>query len=90
MEVVIKIPDQLFRRAKTLEQVVEEMKQAAAVFWVARGDVAPEAASEIAAPAPPADDGTLYGVLMKGPDVGDDADFDRPKDMPRELPEWHT
>ncbi len=90
MEVVIRIPDWIFRRAKTLEQVAEEMKQAAAVFWVARGDVAPEAAGEIAAAAPPTDDGTLYEVLMKGPDMGDDADFERPRDMPRELPEWDT
>jgi hypothetical protein len=86
----MKIPESIFRHAKTPEQVADEMRQAALVFWVARGDVAPEAASAIAPPALPGDDGTLYDVLMAGPNVGDDADFERPVDYGRELPEWDT
>jgi hypothetical protein len=58
VEFVMKIPEGIFRTAKTPEQVAEEMRQAAAVFWVARGDVAPEAVSEITAPSPPEKEGT--------------------------------
>jgi hypothetical protein len=90
MEFSMKIPERIFRTAKTPEQVAEEMRQAAAVFWVARGDVAPEAVSEITAPSPPEKEGTLYDLLMQGPNVGDDADFERPVDYGRELPEWDT
>lgn len=90
MEFIIKIPEGVFRTAKTPEQVAGEMRQAAAVFWVARGDVAPEAVSAITAPSAPEKEGTLYELLMQGPNVGDDADFERPVDYGRELPEWNT
>lgn len=90
MEFLMKIPESVFRTAKTPEQVAEEMRQAAAVFWVARGDVAPEAVSEIVTGSTPAKSGTLYDLLMQGPNVGDDADFERPVDYGRELPEWNT
>lgn len=90
MEFIIKIPERVFRTAKTPEQVAEEMRQAAAIFWVARGDVAPEAVSEITAPSAPDKGGPLYDLLMQGPNVGDDADFERPVEYGRELPEWNT
>ena len=84
MEFIIKIPERIFRTAKTPEQVAEEMRQAAAVFWVARGDVSPEAVSELIAASAPEKQGTLYDLLMEGPNVGDDADFERPVDYGRE------
>jgi hypothetical protein len=90
MRVTVEIREEAFRTPKTPQQVAEEMRQAAAVFWVARGDVAPEAVNDITAPSPPEEEGTLYDLLMKGPNVGDDADFERPVDYGRELPEWDT
>jgi hypothetical protein len=92
MEFTIKIPDSVFRTAKTPEQAAEEVRQAAAIFWVARGDVAPEAVSEITTPSPPATSspekkGTLYDLLMEGPNVGEDADFERPLDYGRPIVE---
>ncbi|WP_437483906.1 hypothetical protein WME75_43710 [Sorangium sp. So ce1014] len=47
MRVILEIRDEAFRIPKTPQQVAEEMRQAAAVFWVARGDVAPEAVNDI-------------------------------------------
>lgn len=90
MEFTIKIPEGVFRTAKTPEQVAGEMRQAAAVFWVARGDVAPESVSAITTPSAPEKEGTLYELLMQGPNVGDDAYFERPMDHGRELPDWDT
>jgi hypothetical protein len=66
MRVVVEIREEAFRTPKTPEQVAEEMRQAAAVFWVARGDVAPEAVSEIIAPSPPKEQGTLMDLLWSG------------------------
>jgi hypothetical protein len=88
MRITVEVPEGVFKTSKTPEQVADEMRQAAAVFWVARGDVAPEAIAEITASSPAAQEGTLYELLMTGPNVGDDADFERPLDHGRELPEW--
>ena len=90
MEFVMKIPERVFRTPKTPEQVEEEMRQAAVIFWVARGDIAPEAVSELTAPSVPEKEGTLFDLLMQMPNVGDDADFERPVDYGREPPDWET
>ncbi len=92
MEFIIKIPDGVFQTAKTPEQVAGEMRQAAAIFWVARGDVAPEAVNEITTPSSPATSspekkGTLMDILLSMPDVGEDADFERPPDDGRPIVE---
>lgn len=64
MKLTIKIPDTVFRTAKTPEKIAEEIRQAAAIFWVARGDVAPEAVSEIIiAPSGTEKQGTLLADL---------------------------
>ena len=88
MEFTIKIPERIFRTAKTPEQIAEEVRQAAAIFWVARGDVAPEAVREIITPSGPETNGTLFDLLMQGPNVGDDADFERPQDEGRPIVEF--
>lgn len=90
MDITVKIPENVFRTAKTPEQIADEVRQAAALFWVARGDVAAEAMNQITRPQRPEDQGTLFDLLMQGPNVGDDADFERPMDYGRELPEWDT
>lgn len=88
MRITVDVPEGVFKTSKTPEQVADEMRQAAAAFWFARGDVAMEAIAEITASSPAAQEGTLYELLMTGPNVGDDADFERPLDHGRELPEW--
>ncbi len=94
MEFLMKIPEGVFRTAKTPEQVAGEMRQAAAVFWVARGDVAPEDAKRLAtspSPTEGAEQGPMASeLLLLGPDVGEDADFERPRHSGRELPQWDT
>ncbi|MFT3767754.1 MAG: hypothetical protein QM820_20050 [Minicystis sp.] len=92
MRVTVEVPDELFRTPKTPEQVANDVRQAAAIFWLARGDVAPEAVPAITEPTRsqgPAE-GTLMDLLLSMPDVGDDADFERPVEYPRELPAWDT
>lgn len=77
MRVTVEVREDVFRTPKTAQQVAEEMRQAAAVFWVARGDVAPEAANEIVTPSPPETRETLMDLLLSMPDVGEDVDFER-------------
>jgi hypothetical protein len=86
MRVIMEIREEAFRAPKTRERVAEEMRQAAAVFWVARGDVAPEAVTDITAACPQEKEGTLMDLLLSMPDVGKDADFERPRHLGRELP----
>ncbi|WP_437876367.1 hypothetical protein [Sorangium sp. So ce513] len=83
MRIVMEIREDAFRTPKTPRQVAEEMRQAAAVFWVARGDVAPEAVNDIVAPSAPEKEETLMDLLLSMPDVGEDADFERPLDYGR-------
>ncbi|WP_437957720.1 hypothetical protein WME76_41495 [Sorangium sp. So ce119] len=83
MRIVMEIREDAFRTPKTSQQVADEMRQAAAVFWVARGDVAPEAVNDIAAPSLPEKEGTLMDLLLSMPDVGEDSDFERPVDYGR-------
>ncbi|MEO7328735.1 MAG: hypothetical protein ABI193_09170 [Minicystis sp.] len=93
MDITVTIPDQFFLTSKTPEQIVEELRQAAMIFWRARGDISTEAANEIKARAPNEDivEGeTMMDVLLQMPDVGDDSIFERPVEYEREQPEWHT
>jgi hypothetical protein len=62
--------------------------------WLARGEVKPGDAGSVTASAP-ADHGVsapqepmLYDLLILGPNVGDDTDFERRRHPRRELPEW--
>lgn len=58
---------------------------------LAAEDVTLEDAQRIATSPPELEkEGTLYDLLMQGPNVGDDADFERPVDHGREQPAWDT
>ncbi|AUX48552.1 uncharacterized protein SOCE26_100900 [Sorangium cellulosum] len=88
MRIVVEVREDAFRTPKTPQQVADEMRQAAAAFWVARGDVAPEAVNYIAAPSQPEREETLKDLLLSMPDVGEDADFERPVDYGRPTVEF--
>ena len=96
MKVTVEVREEAFRTPKTPRQIEEEIRHAAAIFWVARGDVAPDNAQAVTAPAPAAGGEApgrvpmLYDLLSLGPDVGEDADFERRRQPPREQPEWDT
>lgn len=94
MRVTVEVREDAFRTPKTTQQIEEDVRQAAAMFWLARGDVTPEHARDVTAPAAEvaakSGEPMLYDLLILGPDVGDDADFERPRDAGREQPEWDT
>jgi hypothetical protein len=91
MRITVDIREDAFRIPKTARQIGEEIRQGAAMLWLARGDVTLEDAKRIAtSPPEPEKEGTLYELLMQGPNVGDDTDFERPVDYGREQPEWDT
>ncbi|WP_437656180.1 hypothetical protein [Sorangium sp. So ce1182] len=95
MRIIMEIREGVFRTSKTPQQIADEIRQAAAVFWVARGDVAPEAVNDVAAATLPEaaatlpeKEGTLKDLLLSMPDVGEDADFERPMDHGRPIVEF--
>ncbi|WP_437306206.1 hypothetical protein ACMHYB_58595 [Sorangium sp. So ce1128] len=88
MRIIMEIREEAFRTPKTPQQIADEMRQAAAVFWVARGDVAPEAVNDLAAATLPEKEGTLMDLLLSMPNVGEDADFERPVDYGRPVVEF--
>lgn len=90
MRVIVEVPDRVFLEAKTPEQVAADVRRAAAAYWIASGDLTPEAANEITTPGAPTSGPTLMEVLLRMPDVGDDADFERPRELGREEPAWDT
>jgi hypothetical protein len=96
MRVIVEVREDAFRTPKTAQQIAEEVRQGAAMLWLARGDVTPEGAREVTSSAPSAEtaaappEPTLYDLLLLGPNVGEDADFERPRHAGRELPEWDT
>jgi uncharacterized protein (DUF433 family) len=63
------------------------MEAAAQVLSESIGPVAGE--NTFVDPPAPAEP-TIYDFIVLGPDVGEDADFERPRRPDRELPAWDT
>ena len=84
MRITVDVPEGIFREPKTAEQVASDLRQAAAMFWLARGEVAPDGAVAIATGKTQ----SLMDLLLSMSDVGEDADFKRSAELPREPPEW--
>jgi hypothetical protein len=87
MHISVEVPEEAFRTPKTTEQVEAEIRQAAAFFWLARGEITPERAVTIAR----GDKENAQGFkdfLRSMPNVGDDADFERPLDYGRPVVEF--
>ena len=94
MRVTVEVREDAFLTPKTPQQIQEEVLQGATMLWLARGDVTPEGAQRVAS-SPPSSGGVDQGLmaselLLLGPNVGEDADFERPRHPARELPEWDT
>jgi hypothetical protein len=100
MRVTVEVREEAFRTPKTPQQIEEDVRQGATMLWLARGDVTPDGAREITPRTPavappvtmaaPAHEPMLYDLLILGPDVGEDSDFERSRHPGRELPTWDT
>jgi hypothetical protein len=78
MRVIVEVPARVFLAAKTPDQVAEDVRRAAAAYWIASGDVTPEAANEITTPGAPGHKPTLMELLLRMPNGGDNAGFEHP------------
>ena len=83
------MPDDAFQTPKTPEQIAEEIRQAAAFYWLARGEITAHGAETIARGEQEKPQG-FKEFLLSMPNVGDDADFERPLDYGRPVIEWDT
>lgn len=84
MKVIVEVREDAFRVPKTPQQIEDDVRQGATMLWLARGDIPPDRARDVTMPAPPCEAATatgepmLYDLLISGPNVGEDADFERP------------
>lgn len=95
MRVTVEVREEAFRTPKTAQQIEEDVRQGATMLWLARGDVTPDTARVITTPVPRTEpaasrEATLYDLLILGPNVGEDSDFERPRHPAREIPVWDT
>lgn len=89
MQITVTVPDDIFETPKTPEQIAADLRQGGARLWLERGEITAERAAAITA-APAAKAPGFKAFLRSMPDVGDDADFERPLDDGRPVPEWDT
>jgi hypothetical protein len=71
MRVTVEVREDVFRTLKTAQQIQEEVLQGATMLWLARGDVTPEGAQQVAT-SPPRSEGVDQGpmaseLLLLGP-----------------------
>jgi hypothetical protein len=84
MRVTLDIPDFVFRRPKTPEQVSQDIRQAAVMYWLARGDITvPDLIQASGGDLVPPKD--FKSFLLSMPDVGDDSIFERAVQSGREV-----
>ena len=88
MKLVLELPDIVFPVAKTADDMVREARQALAMFWLARGDIPPERAAEVASPVAASGAHDFKSALAAMPDVGEDEDFERMAGLPRADVQW--
>jgi hypothetical protein len=88
MQVTVDLPDDVFASPKPPTQVAQEVRQAAAMYWLARGEISPEKAQAITGAKGVAEARDLREILLAMPDVGEDEDFERPVDHGREGEPW--
>jgi len=75
MRVLFEIPEGIFRRHKTEEQIAREMLFAAANLWLARGDISLEGYWEIVGPSSPPPGEALMKLFLTAPRVGETVGF---------------
>ncbi len=79
MRIAIEVDEHAFLHPKSREEVEREVLEAANFYWLARRDIERTGATTVAR-SPHRE---LIDVLLSAPNVGDDADFERVRDLGR-------
>lgn len=87
MHLTLDLPDELVP-SKPLEEIARELIQAAAMYWLVRGEISADQAKAMTASELPHP--SLKDLLLAIPDVGDDGDFSRNADLGRMEASWDT
>lgn len=82
MRVEIEIPDGLFRGPKSARELAAEVRQAVTMYWLARGEIDAPGAERVVAMGRKWKD--LKEALLAMPDVGEDSDFERSSEAPKD------
>jgi hypothetical protein len=86
MRIAIDVDERAFLHPKTREDIEREVAEAASIYWLARRDIEQVQTRSVARPS----QSNLVEVLLSAPAVGDDADFERIRDLGRPGIEWDT
>jgi hypothetical protein len=82
MRVEVEIPEGPFRGPKTEREVAAELREAGAMYWLARGEIEAPDAERVVARGRRFKD--FKEALLAMPNVGDDADFERSAEVPKD------
>ncbi len=82
MRVQLEIPDGIFHTPKSEQQVAADLREAAAMYWLVRGDIDALEAARVAGAGRPFKD--FKEALLAFPNVGLDEDFERSREAPGE------
>lgn len=76
MRITVDLPDDLFASAKPAELIAQEIQQAAAMFWLVRGEISPEAARAVALGQGRVEAHGLPGIAPETAALGEDEAFE--------------
>lgn len=86
MRIEIEIDEHAFLHPKSREDVERELLEAGLIYWLVRREIDQARARDAIRPAHE----DLIDVLLSAPQVGDDSDFERTRDLGRPELEWDT
>lgn len=86
MRIAIEVDERAFLHPKTREDIEREVLEAVSIYWLARREIEQPQIGRVVRSSPR----NLIDVLLSTPAVGDDADFERVRDIGRPEIEWDT
>lgn len=86
MRIAIEVDERAFLHPKSREDIEREVLEAVRDYWLARQEIEQQQTGRVVRPS----SSNLIKVLLSAPAVGDDADFERVRDLGRPEIEWDT
>jgi hypothetical protein len=86
MRIAIEVDERAFLHPKSREDIEREVLEAVSIYWLARREIEQQQTGRVVRSSP----SNLIDVLLSAPTVGDDADFERIRDIGRPEIEWDT
>ena len=86
MRIAIEVDERAFLHPKSREDIEREVLEAVSIYWLARREIEQQQTGRVVRSSP----SNLIDVLLSAPAAGDDADFERVRDLGRPEIKWDT